>query len=418
MLVSAIMPIMSIYRLPLGQYGYTGHVINLPQDVISFSHHLPRLPSELDILVVRKENEQSHRDFRVRRAVVQEALEWLLQNNKYYRANQVHLNEDVLQQLPENGDITELTSLQLHESTSEDPSQPNRQEDLYRAHLPSSFVPNAVQQQTEQDTVRQSIQERQSSSTSTLMWPTIGGTPINEFTTEGYFSMAFPTLFPTGAADFLGQRCNQVTIGNYFKHMLMYEDGRFARHPRFRFFALNTEMRWRALQAGRIYIRQHPGDAQLTVDELRDMVGREGEAFSNRVLHYAASLRGTRQYWFRQRSRLISMVDTLGLPTIFFTHSAADLQWPDLARLICPEDPSDSAARLKAVNENPAIADWYFYHRIQKFLDVFYVGEHRGSPHVHGVAWLPNAPDVEQLLDQLKYQIQSSRRSPSLLTEQ
>ncbi len=24
--------------------------------------------------------------------------------------------------------------------------------------------------------------------------------------------------------------------------------------------------------------------------------------------------------------------------------------------------------------------------------------QHRGSPHVHGVAWLPNAPDVEQLL--------------------
>ncbi len=85
--------------------------------------------------------------------------------------------------------------------------------------------------------------------------------PTSEFTTEGYFSMAFPTLFP---ADFLGQRFNtEVTIGNYFTHLLKYDDGRFARHPRFRFFA---EMRWRA---GRIYIQQHPGDAQLTVDEKR-----------------------------------------------------------------------------------------------------------------------------------------------------
>ena len=182
MFVSAVMPIMSIYRLPLGQYGYTGHVINLPQDVSSFAHSLPRLPSELDVLVVRKEQDQS-RDFRVRHASVQAALEWLLENNKYYRANQVHLNEDVLQQLPENGDISELTSLQLQESTAEDHTQPS-QEDLYRAHLPSSFVPNAVQQQTEQ--VRQSIQEWQSGSTSTLMWPNIGGTPINEFSTEGY----------------------------------------------------------------------------------------------------------------------------------------------------------------------------------------------------------------------------------------
>ena len=136
MLVSAIM---SIYRLPLGQYGYTGHVINLPQDVISFAHSLPRLPSEQGILVVRKEKEQSHHEVRVRRAAVQEALEWLLQN-QYYRANQVHLNQDALQQLPENGDLSELTSLQLDESATNEHSQPS-QEDLYGAHLPNSFVP-------------------------------------------------------------------------------------------------------------------------------------------------------------------------------------------------------------------------------------------------------------------------------------
>ena len=141
------------------------------------------------------------------------------------------------------------------------------------------------------------------------------------------------------------------------------------------------------------------------------MVGREREAFSNRVLHYASSLRGTRQHWLKQRGRLISMVDTLGLPTIFFTHSAADLQWPELAQLICPEDSDTSLSRIKAVNNNPALADWFFYHRLHKFVDAFYLGvlkatdywlrfewQHRGSPHVHDVAWLPNAPDVEQLL--------------------
>ena len=130
--------------------------------------------------------------------------------------------------------------------------------------------------------------------------------------------MAFPILFPTGAADFHGQRCNQVTIGNYFKHLMMYKDGQFAKHPRFRFFALNTEMQWRALQVGRIYVSQHPEYAQLSVDELSDMVSQAGETFSNRVLHCATSLRGTKQYWFRQQSCLVSMVDTLGLPTIFF----------------------------------------------------------------------------------------------------
>ncbi len=58
-----------------------------------------------------------------------------------------------------------------------------------------------------------------------------------------------------------------------------------------------------------------------------------------------------------------------------------------------------------------AIADWFFYERISKFMKTFYVDvlgatdywfrfewQHRGSPHVHGVAWLHNAPDIEKLL--------------------
>lgn len=61
---------------------------------------------------------------------------------------------------------------------------------------------------------------------------------------------------------------------------------------------MNTEMRWCALQAGNIYmyVRQHARDAQLTVEELREMVDSESEAFSNRVLRYAGSLRGTSSY--------------------------------------------------------------------------------------------------------------------------
>ena len=105
------------------------------------------------------------------------------------------------------------------------------------------------------------------------------------------------------------------------------------------------------------------------------------------------------------------MVDTLGRPTVFFTHSAANLQWPEPAHLICPDDPDSSSAHNKAVQENPAIADWFFYQRIVKYIDAFYTGvlgatnywfcfewQHQGSPHVHGLVWLPDAPDVQQIL--------------------
>ena len=48
-----------------------------------------------------------------------------------------------------------------------------------------------------------------------------------------------------GAVDFVAPRPLAVTVGNY---LLMYADGRFTRHPRFRYFALNTEMHWRAVR--------------------------------------------------------------------------------------------------------------------------------------------------------------------------
>ena len=76
MLISGVLPIMSLYRLPRGQYAYSGHVIKLPQDVASFANSLPQLPSELDSIVVRKEGvANAHHDFRVKRGVVLHALQ-------------------------------------------------------------------------------------------------------------------------------------------------------------------------------------------------------------------------------------------------------------------------------------------------------------------------------------------------------
>ena len=104
--------------------------------------------------------------------------------------------------------------------------------DPYDAHLPGSFVPSTAQRLTEQETVRQSVQERQADqpvAPPTVSWPPSGGTPINEFNTEGYISCAFPTWFQTGAADFVAPRPLAVTVGNYFKHLLLHKDGRYAR---------------------------------------------------------------------------------------------------------------------------------------------------------------------------------------------
>ena len=197
MLISAVMPIMSVYRLPQGQCGYSGHVVNLHQDVASFSHSLPRLPSQLDVIVVRKEGaNQSHLDFRVRRAVVLRALQWLVTHNQYYHSVGVTIDTTALDQLPQDGNISQLLSV-AEDTTTDSPSTSGTaaaEDGSCEEDLPQSFVLVAVPSMTEQETVQQSVQQRQSSQP-TVMWPTIGGMPLNEFTTEGYFTCAFPTLF-------------------------------------------------------------------------------------------------------------------------------------------------------------------------------------------------------------------------------
>ena len=42
----------------------------------------------------------------------------------------------------------------------------------------------------EDETVRHSIEDHSTGASASLAWPTIGGTTVNKFTTEGYFSMA------------------------------------------------------------------------------------------------------------------------------------------------------------------------------------------------------------------------------------
>ena len=121
MLISAVLPIMTLYRLLHGQYGYSGHVINLPQDIASLADKLPRTPAELDVAVIRKEGAVGHhRDFRVRRSVVLHALEWLTMNNVYYR--NVSIDHDVLALLPDDGHLSGLVTMAVESDELEPPA--------------------------------------------------------------------------------------------------------------------------------------------------------------------------------------------------------------------------------------------------------------------------------------------------------
>ncbi|CAH3181256.1 unnamed protein product [Porites lobata] len=54
MLIARALPIMRVYIKPGGQRGYSGHVINLPQNIAELAHSLPRYPKDLSVIVKKK----------------------------------------------------------------------------------------------------------------------------------------------------------------------------------------------------------------------------------------------------------------------------------------------------------------------------------------------------------------------------
>ena len=147
---------MSFYRLPHGQYGYSGHILNVPQDVTLFLNQLPRCPASLDIVIVRKQGvAETHKDFRVRRSIVLRALQWLIMNNKYY--SHVTINHDTLSMLPIDSQLTNLVSISV--SSDSDEILADQGSNPYNAYLQSTFVPATLRSFTEHEMIQQSIMD-------------------------------------------------------------------------------------------------------------------------------------------------------------------------------------------------------------------------------------------------------------------
>jgi hypothetical protein len=115
MLIARACPVMTIYRKHGGQRGYTGHVLNLSQNVQQFLDKLPPRVSTLPVLHIRRTGSNNTvAQFKVRRDKVLEALQWLQRNNRFY--HDIEIDFSNIMTLPINGipaDITTVTATHL-----------------------------------------------------------------------------------------------------------------------------------------------------------------------------------------------------------------------------------------------------------------------------------------------------------------
>jgi hypothetical protein len=200
------------------QYHYSGHCVSFMQNIAKTVNILPNLPSELDIVVLRPSNQVMESDqryqrqfrstFRVRKGHVLTWLQYLKVNRPDYQHVTISLNR--LDTLPVDDDVfLSFVSVINNPLNEEAQAQPVSVEN---APLNSqSMVPNLNITATEIDLILQEISGLRHIPPD-LPAPEVRSTPIDEAAgSERIFAMAFPTLYPTGTADFNTPRIRHVS---------------------------------------------------------------------------------------------------------------------------------------------------------------------------------------------------------------
>ncbi|KAF7329237.1 hypothetical protein MKEN_00184400 [Mycena kentingensis (nom. inval.)] len=108
MLIARVKPVMQVRWTRGRQLCYKDHIINFQQDIADVAHRLPRLPEEIDMVIIRKEGVElgQHVDLIVRREKVRDALLYKIANDPYYQSLGAP-DENTLSQLPENGSVAD-----------------------------------------------------------------------------------------------------------------------------------------------------------------------------------------------------------------------------------------------------------------------------------------------------------------------
>jgi hypothetical protein len=229
--------------------------------------------------------------------------------------------------------------------------------------------------------------------------------------------MVFPTLYPTGRADFNSPRLRSVTLGDYARHLLCYHDGRFGRHPRWRFLVFNILMRRKAASAARFYVSKASGLKDLSREELTAAL-QDDTQLVDQIVRQGSELTGTRPFWRNKSNSLTAQARFLSQDTspVFVTLSAADMQWQDLHQHFTGWDKVKGAGDTvrfqfiwKGIQDNSHIVAHYLQIRFQAFVRTVlqpllgftdswdrFEWQARGSGHLHCLFWIPSAPSLDQ----------------------
>ncbi len=254
--------------------------------------------------------------------------------------------------------------------------------------------------------------------------PAEGNKPLSIFQDKYSEEMAYPGIFLGQKRPDNEQRKVNVHYSDICKSELRRSDRRAAMCIENIFFKCKKLQMKILLSKAQVALRKCKGNKRtLNAGNLKqqgalDRLLRYDEGFK-----FLRALRGSPPYFEKAKKDLFAMIRQLGPASLFCSFSSAETQWTHLLKILgnlvdnnnyTNEEINDFnwEERCRLIQSDPVTCSRHFDYQVSQFLrkflmsgaqplgkisDWFYRVEYqqRGSPHIHMLIWLENAPQFQ-----------------------
>ena len=379
---------------------------------------LPRLPDETGTIKVqlkrRLQYKSSALSLNIRPHKVMQAAAWLVNTSPLYEGEGITIDQNWLRSLPVSADEScgsiETQNDACNETTSNIPDDQWSEDE---AEIPAGTTDSML---TTSDFV--SDNEKQEIYN---FAPGEGNKPLSVFRDQFSEEMAYPGIFLGQKRPDDKERLRNVHYSEICKSELRRSDRRAAMCVENIFFkAKKLQMKFLIGQSQIALRKNKMGNRTLTAGVLKTTEGLQSLINHDDGFRFLKTLRGSPPYFEKAKKDLFAMIRQLGPASLFCSFSSAETKWNHLLRilgkLIDHKDYSDEELnnltweeKCRLIQSDPVTCARHFDFQFNTFLkdvlmselaplgkikDWFYRVEYqqRGSPHIHMLIWLDNAP--------------------------
>ena len=408
-LISLRIPFMQIRALSRGgQFSLKGSVVNVPADVEPTIRALPRPRNQSETIPVKlkrmKEFKHAVLTENVRPHAVMNALKTLLDTSELYKEANITIDGK--------WDTCFSESSNIEDNNSNEEQNSDDESDTFSEVDENDNVPLMT------------LLDEQSLDKNAVLSvaPGKGQRPLSIYKDPNAEYLAFPTLFCGQKRNENTERHVPVHYSDICKWELRCVDRRVALHIPNIFYKMKKLQTEQVCNKVHLAVRRckMKGKSYTAGYILKDNMG-ESLVRLDEGYNIFRTNRNSPQYWANQKKEVFAMIRQLGIPTLFLSLSANDLHWPELiialGKLVDNKDYTDELqndslswqTRTRLVQSDPVTCVRHFDHRVSQFIetilkspasalgvmkDYFYRVEfqQRGSPHIHMLAWIEDAP--------------------------